>query len=32
MRITSYGYDSLNRLSSIGYNVGTTGVFPPPRV
>jgi YD repeat-containing protein len=26
MRITSYGYDTLNRLSSIGYNVGTTGV------
>jgi hypothetical protein len=24
--LTTYGYDSLNRLHTVGYNVGTSGV------
>jgi RHS repeat-associated protein len=30
--IATYGYDTLNRLSSISYNVGTTGVPATPSV
>src|SRR6266571_4764688 len=30
--LTSYGYDGLNRLTSIGYNVGTSGVPATPGV
>lgn len=30
--ITTYGYDGLNRLASVGYNVGTTGVPATPTV
>jgi YD repeat-containing protein len=30
--ITNYGYDSLNRLKTVGYNVGTTGVAATPPV
>jgi RHS repeat-associated protein len=30
--ITTYGYDNLNRLSSISYNVGSTGVPATPGV
>ena len=30
--ITTYGYDTLNRLQTISYNVGTTGVAATPSV
>ncbi len=30
--LTTYGYDGLNRLTSIGYNVGTSGVPATPGV
>jgi RHS repeat-associated protein len=30
--LTSYGYDNLNRLSTISYNVGTSGVTATPGV
>jgi RHS repeat-associated protein len=30
--LTSYGYDTLNRLTSVAYNVGTSGVTATPSV
>jgi RHS repeat-associated protein len=30
--ITTYGYDNLNRLQTVSYNVGSTGVPPTPGV